>query len=227
MTSTAVKEEQTANAEGAPSERVLAKKIERVSSEIPATQQRVAELEAEREKLVVPARVDRDTAAQKRIREIDEELLALQRDLADDQAAAHDLSGRLERVRKARLLAEWDRERGEIRKLLVNRSAGTAVGEILELATRFEEALRKLQAEDTALSEALTKLAPQWVSTWRNLAKAHRPLANFVGWTLMEVLPIDTRGMRSDSMRRYQATEWDRAIVERVLAQLDDLELVV
>jgi hypothetical protein len=229
------REEQTAASTSTYGETELAEKIEQISKRIPLAQQRISELRTERETLIVPARVDRDVSAQKRIRAIDEELVPLQHDLLDDQVAVKDLSERLEAAEKVRIVAEWEEKRDKVRKMLRACRDGSIVADVLKAAEKLRSLLRKAAAQDEESRLALDTLNAPRLQSRMQIRRAHEALETAAALELLDDLPFDKRAVVPyRALRTIELPEPTplgvadgyRAIYDAALKELEDLELI-
>lgn len=76
----------------------------------------IQELEAERRKLIVPARAGNNQAAQQRLAQIDEQIAASRRDIADDEKAIAEINAELEPLRIQLAIEEHKRKRAALCK---------------------------------------------------------------------------------------------------------------
>jgi chromosome segregation ATPase len=121
-----------------------------------AAADRIQELETERRKLIVPARAGNNQAAQQRIANIDEEMAAARRDIADDEKAIADLTAELEPLRSQSAVEEHKRQRDGLRKRVADAAKRAAA-----IRQRFDEFTREVTAsieEGASISAALRGL---------------------------------------------------------------------
>jgi predicted RNase H-like nuclease (RuvC/YqgF family) len=218
--------EQTKQTPETMGEGTLTEMIKKLSERIPAAERRIADLKIEREKLVVPARVDGNSAAQQRIRAIDEELRRLEHDFADDKTALDDLSRRLERAQKDRIAFEWDQRRSALRASLMRRRNGKSVSKVIDAARALAVAISKAEEEGDACLTALMNFAPRCAPSWNRLKSAQDILVRFAAMELENVLPIDGRLVMRQFLKDRDPETVDRAAIDLLLEQLDDLEVV-
>jgi chromosome segregation ATPase len=193
MVLAAAKPELTTGPEISAIEKNLVKKMEEISGRIPAAELRVSELKAERETLVIPARVEANAGAQKRIREIDQELIALEHDLGDDRAAVGCLSSQLDQAQKGRVAAKWESERASVRKTVAECRDNSLSAEIVKSAQNLASLLRKAEARDQKCSNAMIDFDPRRYRFWSELGTAHEALKRAASLVLIDLLPFEKR----------------------------------
>lgn len=203
----------------------LTARIDSLVASKSTTESRKSALNAERRSLLVPARVDRDAAAQKRLREVDENLSALERELADDQAALDDLSGRLDGAKKAQITAVWEARRTEVRNLLSARRDSELAATILRLAKELNNAIETASEQDKECERGFARLGAR-AGAYPRLSSAHRRLAQFAAREIMDVMEIPAFVAQPQYLRDRDAVAEDRAVYERAIKELDDLELI-
>ncbi|MGD1106943.1 MAG: hypothetical protein ABR865_07845, partial [Terracidiphilus sp.] len=120
----------------------LTEKRAKVDKSLSASRVRQATLASERQGLVLPARVNKDVKAQARLLAIDEDLVRILRDIADDTAAVSGLEEELQVMQNALTLAQWEGRRARVRQLLVARLDGKGGARLDKAAAAFGAALR-------------------------------------------------------------------------------------
>lgn len=118
------------------------KKIGERNESLAASQQLQSQLTVERETLVLPARVEGDAGAQKRLREIDAQLGDVRRNISEDAESIAMLGEQLTAAEQAVELAEWEERRAKVRSLLIARMKKNLGGKIQEAAKSLAAASR-------------------------------------------------------------------------------------
>jgi len=128
--------------------------IEKMEALLTSSKNRRDGLVAERGPLVLPARTG-NAAARKRLREIDEQLGPLERDIADDKTAKVELEEQHVFAEKAVRVAEWEERRASVRELLVSRMESGSAEKIHNAARNLAAALDAAREDDTRLAGEL------------------------------------------------------------------------
>jgi hypothetical protein len=202
----------------------LRKKIDSRNESLAAAQKSQSQLATERETLVLPARVEGDAGAQKRLREIDTQLVGVRRDISDDTAAVAELGAQLAAAEQAVELAEWESRRVAVRELLNGLLKRRQRANLEKAAEGLLTALTAAAEEDKEAFSALISFEPALRGAAIELLHLSRLRAQILAAKLFKVLPIDLSGyelgrLRDQEMRDYKYYE---AAVEA----LDQMELV-
>ena len=108
------------------------------------SRQRQAALEAERSRLVISARAERQTAAQERLSAVHHELEQLAREDRDDAEAIEHMEAQLPDLKVALALASFEEQRATLRAKVTARSKCERERRIVKLAQELEGELEEL-----------------------------------------------------------------------------------
>jgi hypothetical protein len=140
-------------------------KIEQLQSDVAKlteskaiSRQRRAELEAERKRHVMGARLNQDAEAQARLVKIDAELEVVRRDASDDESAFIERSQQLAEAQDNLALAEWTEDRERVIKLLKKRIAANHEERLAAAVDTLLKTFGDLSAEYEAIADELKGL---------------------------------------------------------------------
>jgi hypothetical protein len=204
----------------------LQQNIDELTLSIETSQQKQSELATEREVLLLPARVNKDVDAQKRLHTIDSELMRVRKDISDDGAAIADLSKQIASAKNALDLAEWEGKRSEIRKAIVAHLENKSAAKLDKAVESLAKALKAAELEDDQLCSVLASFDPSLQSQVRDLRKLRDIREMVLGFKLREVLPIETNRFYSKGLEGMDAEWWDHNRYGNVLEVLNRMELV-
>lgn len=184
-------------------------------------------LRAERGSLVHPARVQKDSKAQKRVYEIDEQVPALDRDIRDDETVLGDMKRRLSLAQQNLERAEWELKRSAVRKMVEARLSGNSVAAIEKAVKALATALQSAIDEDEAIRVAALNFTPHLVRDLRYLQMAGLDRSRLAAFKLQNALPIDMQAVGfGRALADRQFTDSDRQQYGEILKAIDRLELV-
>ena len=186
-------------------------------------------LVAERGPLVLPARSQKDSRAQKRLNAIDEQLIPLKRDIADDEAALAELSAQLVLARNDVERAEWELRRVAVRRMIESCAQGKRAAMIEKAVNALSDTLQAAKDEDDAIRAAMLSFDPRLHRETRPLAAAESQRSSLAGWKLKDLLPIDITEFRypyRDVLSRMEFAEIDSRFLGTLLEAINRLELV-
>lgn len=203
----------------------LQKKIDDRNESVATSQRLQSQLATEREALVLPARVEGDAGAQKRLREIDVQLAGVRRNISDDATAIAELGAQLTAAEQAVELAEWEERRAKVRSLLIARMRSNLGGKIQKAATDLAAALDAAKEKDDQIKAEILKFEPRkslgfGISDLRGLRK------HGVMFELMRQLEIETQAFYGSRAYRRDMAADDQKYFGQALEALDSLELV-
>ena len=206
-------------------------RVETLKASLAEARMKRESLTAERDGLVMKARVEKDLGAQTRLNEIDGQLLTLNRDIGDDENVLKQLAEQLSSAQENLYRAEWEQGRSVVRKMIETRLTGKSVKAIEKAVEALNEALRAASNEDDAINAAMLEFEPGLAREMKPLQLAGSERSRLAAWKLRDVLPVDTR----EFPRGYRG-EWpldgktfagsDQWQYEQLLKSLDRLELV-
>jgi chromosome segregation ATPase len=204
----------------------LERDIERIEGSLGESRRRRENLVAERGPLVLPARSQKNAAAQNRLHAIDEQLPPTLRNIADDEAALAELTSQLMAANNGLVLAEWESERAKVRKLLAARLE-SKIGENLEKAARdLAAAVEAAAKEDERVLAELFAFEPR-LRRENNYSRVPANLRGRVlGFMLRDCLPIDRRELIAGSWSEIVLQERDEAYFGTLLEDLNRMELI-
>lgn len=204
------------------------KRLQKFTASLVDSRARREKLVMERGSLVVPARVEKNTAAQKRLLAIDEQLVALNRDIKDDETVLSDLTEKLAFAHQNLERAEWEAKREEVRARLVSRIASGVDLQIEKAARQLASLLLSTAAQDEELSMALLRFDRHLRTEGGAIAKSGDMRARFVGLHLSKAAQniIDTRSVMPQFLDGRTAEEINRIVYQNAVKALDDLELI-
>jgi len=203
------------------------KRVEKLTASLADSRLRRENLMAERGTLVLPARAEKNSAAQKRLLAIDEQLQALNRDIRDDEAALSYLAERLASAQQNVERAEWELKRAAVRKMITARLTGKTVAAIEKAVDALSEALSAAIDEDEAIRVAMLEFEPGLRREMKPLQMAGFERSRLAAWKLQGQLPVDTREFgNNQALRGREFADGDRQQYGQLLEALDRLELV-
>jgi len=121
----------------------------------------ITDLERKRQELALAARVDKDSAAQKTLHEIEAEIQKARREDGHDEAAAGEVEKKLQVLRPAMALAKRLAEREQLRKFVASRADLDRPARIVKLVRYLEAELAGWTADKAAVAAALNKFDPR------------------------------------------------------------------
>ncbi len=152
--------------------------------------QKVGEVESERRKWLIAARVDNEPKAQKEIEKYADQLAAMQRDDSLDYAVLVELQGRL-REQKANLDRQHRREQClKVAALIEPHVDGKLEKRLLEVALELKDILLKLRSRDAEIGAALRQLGGNFPRVAMELPYRERDRKNAVGSILEGFFPM-------------------------------------
>jgi hypothetical protein len=203
----------------------LTKDISNLRDSIAASEARQSELEQERKSLLLPARLSKDNAAQKRLHAIDEELNRLKYDTADDGKVAEDLSKQLEQVQYDLAIAAWEDERASVRKILLAGAEDINAKRIEKATSELVAALQEAKGLDNKAASALIQFDRSLKHEMKRISSVSDYRSHVVAFLLRDFLPVDLRGLLgkwpSGNINSYLRPVYDDAI-----EALDRLEVI-
>jgi len=204
----------------------LERDIERIDGSLAESRRRRENLVAERGPLVLPARSQKNAAAQNRLHAIDEDLPQILRDIADDEAALAELTAQLTAAKNGLALAEWESERARVRKVLAARSV-SKIGENLEKAARdLAAAVETATEEDKRVLAELFAFEPRLRRETNYSAAPMILRGRVLGFILRDCLPIDRRELMGGNWGEIILQGRDEAYFGALLKDLDHMELI-
>lgn len=199
--------------------------VKKLNGSLADSRLREESLVAERGLLVLPARSKKDKGAQNRLHAIDEQLAPLKQDIADDQAAAAELTAQLTFAKNEISRAEWEERRAKARGLLVRRMESKTTANLQKAARNMASALDEAVKEDAQLRKDLLDFNPNLRGSVDQLLHLGQVRGRTLGYELIKQLPIDSReyfaGTGPTDLAKYE-----QDYLEEVLETLDGLELV-
>jgi chromosome segregation ATPase len=203
------------------------KAVNKLSASLADSRRRRETLTAERGSLVLPARSQKDSSAQKRLYAIDEQLSVLDRDVRDDEAALSELNKQLSSARENLERAEWEAGRAGVRKMIEARLTGKTVTTVEKAVDALAAALQSATDEDQAIRVAMLKFEPSLSRETRPLQMAGFQRSRIAAWKLQNLIPVDTREFgHSRALADKKFADFDRQHYGELLQALDRLELV-
>jgi len=203
----------------------LTESLAKLDQTLSASLARQAALASERQALVLAARVRKESAAQKRLDAIDQEISRLTRDIADDRSAVSDLTRELEEARRASVRSEWERRKAELCAALQSRLEAKSSQKIDAAVAALVEALDEQTAADQLLSGELIKFDRGLRSVAKEIGRLSSHRGTILAAKLYGRMPVSlfgpeyslrNRSVREEVGRRYQDA----------LESLDSLELL-
>jgi hypothetical protein len=204
----------------------IQKNIDEANARLAASQQSQSQLATEREKLVLPARVNGDAGAQKRLREIEAQLVDVRQGISYDAAAIAELGAQLTTAEQAVELAEWEERRAKVRCLLMKRADGAEAGKLAETVRALAAGLKALAEEDRLIASELTLFEPGLHSCANEIARLDRLRALVFALELRDVVRVDISGLHVSMLAENGPEERDRRIYQDAVERLDQMELV-
>lgn len=191
------------------------------------SRQRRAQLSAEREPFVLPAKLRKDAIAQERLRVIDVELAPLSQDIADEETALQEASDQLAAAQFKLAEAEFEAERSEIRGMLQAGLERAAVAKMDQCAVALVKAFKEAKEEDERIAAHLRSFNSLHLGyACGDIERAYLLRSRHLASLLWEILPIDRHevgpGLRREPRK---AAEVDLRTFEDALSRLNDLEL--
>lgn len=199
----------------------LRKLIDERNASLAKNRQLQSERAMERETQVVPARALGNAGAQKRLRDIDAELVRIRCDISDDTAAIVELSTQLMSAEQDVERADWEAGRAKVRGLLVARMKSDAGSKLQKAAKDLAAAMDTAEKEDNELRTALIPFGRNFnFSALRSLRVA------CVSFELMRQLQLDRNGFYGRAPHGRDSAADDQQYYGEALEALDQLELV-
>ena len=200
--------------------------VERLAASLVAFRDRQENLTAERGPLVLPARGQKNSAAQERLQTIDAQLRELKDDIATEESALAEAREKLGAARNEVIRAQWEERRNEIRDILKRRLANSIGKRIQKAAQDLAAALDAAKDEDRQVCEAVASFDPGLSARAKaGLNGLFRSRSQGVAAELMNQLEIDRRAFYGASPRKGEIAEDDREYFSGILKALDRLEL--
>jgi hypothetical protein len=132
----------------------------------------IAGLERKRQELALSARVDKNSAAQKTLHEIEAEIGKARREDGHDEAAVAEIEKKLQVLRPALALAKRLAEREQLRKFVAARADLDRPARIVKLVRDIEAEVAGWTADKAAVSAALNKFDPRLHTVGDGLASS-------------------------------------------------------
>lgn len=199
--------------------------LTRLNESVAVSRSREAELEPEREKLILPARLSKNAEAQKNLHAIDLELARLRHDISDDEEAIAGLARELDSARKSLTVAIWEQKRDGIRDLLKSHLSANKLAFLQRAAESLVEALKSAEEEDKRVYLELLKFNPGLRREGQDIRNSCNIRGKIIAEVLRGVLPIET-DPRHNFFRDKQVAEEDQRFYGAAIEALDRLELV-
>jgi hypothetical protein len=117
----------------------------------------ITDLERKRQELALAARVDKNSAAQKTLHEIETELVMAHREDGHDDAAVAEIEKKLQVLRPALALAKKLAQREQLRKFIASRADRDRPARIVKLVRDLEADLAGWTADKAAVAAALAQ----------------------------------------------------------------------
>ena len=198
----------------------LERAIERLKDSAARTQIRSENLMAERGPLVVPARSGKSPEAQKRVREIDQELESLRPGIADDETAILELEAQLVCAQDALSMEKWEAERARLRALLVERLKSDKVVNLQKRAADLIAAVKEIKEEDAQLGAEIAAFDRRA----RFTGMEDGLVGGVIAWDLFSLLPRDCFAYLSRSYHGKSLLFYDERSCGAAIESLDRLD---
>ena len=192
----------------------LERAIERLKDSAARTQIRSENLMAERGPLVVPARSGKSPEAQKRMREIDQELESLRPGIADDETAILELEAQLVCAQDALSMEKWEAERARLRALLVERLKSDKVVNLQKRAADLIAAVKEIKEEDAQLGAEIAAFD----------GMEDGLVGGVIAWDLFSLLPRDCFAYLSRSYHGKSLLFYDERSCGAAIESLDRVD---
>lgn len=202
----------------------LSETIEKVKKSLAKSSERLENLTAERGPLVLPARSQNSAVAQKRLREIDQDLIVVNRDIADDKTALVELEAQRTKAQNDIALSEWESRRAEVRKLLVRRLNAKVGAKLQKAVDNLRAELAAAEQEDETIFRTL--IAFHRTLECQEIRRLKKLRSCAFSARLQGLLAIDTRELRGSSAQNLDMGDEDQRAFETALESLDYLRLV-
>ncbi len=164
----------------------------RLQDSLGASQTRVAKLQADRKPCALAARIDKDAAAQEKLRQIDAEVTTLGVGIRDDQDAISHAQQKLKALRAELAVAEEEALRGGVKELIRARIAARLEGRIADAVKQLKAEIEKLLASNREIAAAMRTLHPDAahsVGRAAELTDSQELIWNHIGYELRPLLP--------------------------------------
>jgi hypothetical protein len=204
----------------------LQESVDGLDRSLATSQQRRSELAAEREALILPARLRKDAGAQKRLGAIDTELERIKHDVSDDGDAKAELARQLAFAKNELALAKWESRRAEIRELLERRLEGKTARNLEKLANNLATALKTAADEDEQAFADIVAFEPGLRSDARPLQGLRELRGRIILQSFGDLLPNEVHWMQRQLLKDKNIAEEESRAYGRIRLTLDCLELV-